>query len=195
MNFLWTAAVKYAEYIGVAESDRRKVNWHDPVMGDPLPTIENWVSPTLEQYLGPNNKRKLKRIGDSPRAAHCLISARAADALRDIWDRHALLYPVKLLDDPENAYFMVVVKTVLDCLIIEESTGAKPTLIQDKRPFVTLHTWAFKSDCVSDNDLFVLPGMPYRVFVSERFKARIVAAKLKGFCLKTEFWEDKPFVS
>ena len=44
-----------------------------------------------------------------------LISQRAADALRDIWNKHAILYPVKLNDSPDN-YYMVKVITMLDCL-------------------------------------------------------------------------------
>lgn len=192
----WAGSGKYAGYLGATDEDERKVNWCIPSLGDPLPPLAEWQPPHLEQYLGEKGKRKPRPIGDSPSSgAVQLISQRAVDALRDIWDRHALLYPVILADAPEQPYFMVVAQTVLDCLDREKSVGKTQKYGPTPDLFAVIHNWVFDEACVGDADVFRLPDSNTSIYVSERFKERVVAAKLKGFQLKTEFWEEKPFVS
>jgi len=188
--------IKYAEYGGITETDSRKMRWYMKDIGDPLPGLGQWTPPRLEQYLGDGKrKRKPAPIGDAPSSGpNRIISQRAADALRDIWDKHALLYPVILDDDPNTPYYMVVCQTVIDCLDVANSTG-KGRLFGGPDYFVSIHTWSFFEDRVGDNDLFMLPYSDSELYVTERFKERVVAAKLKGFCLARESWDDKPFIS
>ena len=190
--FLWRSSGKYAEYSGKTEEDDRKIAWNVLGVGDPLPPLSEWKTPLLTQYLGEKGKRRPRKIGDSPTAGSpTLISQKAADALRDIWDRHAILYPVRLDDAPGVMYYMVVVKTVLDCLDESASRVAK----DHKGRIRTIYDWVFKDGCLDDSDLFHLPYNKISYYVSERFKARVIEAGLKGFAFHTHFWDSKPFTS
>lgn len=190
--FLWRSSGKYAEYSGKTEEDDRKIAWNVLGVGDPLPPLSEWKTPLLTQYLGEKGKRRPRKIGDSPTAGSpTLISQKAADALRDIWDRHAILYPVRLDDAPGEMYYMVVVKTVLDCLDESASRVAK----DHKGRIRTIYDWVFKDGCLDDSDLFHLPYNEISYYVSERFKARVIEAGLKGFAFHTHFWDTKPFTS
>ena len=190
--FLWRSSDKYAEYSGKTDEDERKISWDVPGVGDPLPPLSEWKTPLLTQYLGEKGKRKPRKIGDSPSVGlPNLISQKAADALRDIWDRHAILYPVRLDDAPGVMYYMVIVKTVLDCLDESASRVAK----DHKGRIRTIYDWVFKDGCLDDSDLFRLPYNEAIYYVSERFKVRVIEAGLKGFVFKTHFWERNPFTS
>ena len=190
--FSWWSSDKYAEYSGKTEEDDRKISWDVPGVGDPLPPLSEWKTPLLTQYLGEKGKRRPRKIGDSLTAGSpTLISQKAADALRDIWDRHAILYPVRLDDAPGEMYYMVVVKTVLDCLDESASRVAK----DHKGRIRTIYDWVFKDGCLDDSDLFRLPYNEAIYYVSERFKARVIEAGLRGFVFKTHFWERNPFTS
>ena len=191
--FEWRKGKKYAEYEGVTEADGRKIAWNVVGVGDPLPPLERWEAPRLKQFLGDGKRiKKPRKIGDSPSTGlpH-LISQRAADALKDIWDRHATLYPVHLDDAPEQMYYMVVVKTVLDCLDEEASQISR----DHKGNIRVVHEWVFKEDRLDDSDLFRLPYEETAFYVTTRFKERVVAAKLKGFAFYTHFWDADAFVS
>lgn len=187
---------KYAEYGGCTEADDRKRRWFDPIIGDPLPPLSGWQSPCLTQYLGGGTKkRKPKPIGDAPSSGVLnLISQRAADALRDIWDRHALLYPVDL-DDASAPYYMVVVQTEIDALDRERSTGKLQKYGATPELFGVIHEWVFNEAQLGGNVLFRLPDSKTTTYVTEAFKERVLAANLDGFCLKRNFWEEKPFIS
>lgn len=65
---MWSnSSLTFAGYLGVTDEDEEKVQWDDPVMGEPLPPLELWQQPLLEQYLGDGKKkRKPGIIGDSP---------------------------------------------------------------------------------------------------------------------------------
>ena len=191
--FLWRRGKKYAEYDGVTEADNRKIDWSVLDVGDPLPPLEQWEAPRLTQYLGDGKKpRKPKKIGDASFVGRpLLISQRAADALKDIWDRHATLYPVHLDDAPEQMYYMVIVKTVLDCLDEDASR-----LVRDRKGRIcSVYDWVFKEGCLDDSDIFRLPYNETAFYVTTRFKERVVAAKLKGFAFYTHFWDADAFVS
>lgn len=194
--FKWTGNDKYADYGGCTNTDERKMNWSDSLIGTALPSLSAWAPPRLTQYLGGGRKpRKPKPIGDAPGSGLCnLISQRAADALRDVWDRHALLYPVALDDAPEP-YYMVVVQTVIDALDRERSVGNLQKYGPTPDLFASIDEWVFHEDQLGDAVLFRLPDSKTAMYVTEAFRDRVVAAKLKGFCLKRSFWEEKPFIS
>ena len=189
--FLLRKGGKYAGYVGKTEQDDRKASWDVAGIGDPLPPLEQWEAPMLTQYLGDGKKpRKPKKVGDAASSGRpLLISQRAADALSDIWERHALLYPVRL-DNAQDMYYMVIVQTTLDCL-----DEASSRVARNKLGICSVYEWEFKNGITPDEDVFILPYNKTAIYVSEVFKERVVKAKLKGFAFLTNFFDPKPFVS
>lgn len=194
--YKWTSTMKYADYGGLTKADDRKLYWTDELSGDPLLPLDQCAPPRLEQYLGDGKKkRKPAKIGDAPNAGSThLINQRAADALRDVWERDVLLYPVILEDSPE-IHYMVVAKHVINCLDREKSTGPRHTYGPTPDLFASLHEWVFDEAALGEHDVFRLPDSPTTYYVTERFKQRVIDAGLKGFCLNQRAWEEKPFIS
>ena len=201
MIYHWTSApyLKYAEYGGKTEEDEAAISWYSPILGTPLPPLSQWKTPTLVQYIGDRRIRKPRIIADavSTGGIH-LISQKAADALHDIWDKHATLYPVLLEDKPEEPYYMVVVHTVIDCLDREQSIGSKAleeTERGQKGYFDLVDEWVMREEEIGDNELFVLPDSNTEIYTTEAFKQRVLQAGLTGFCFVRYFDDDKPFIS
>ena len=201
MIYHWTSApyLKYAEYGGKTEEDEAAISWYSPILGTPLPPLPQWKTPTLVQYIGDRRIRKPRIIADvvSTGGIH-LISQKAADALHDIWDKHAILYPVLLEDKPEEPYYMVVVHTVIDCLDREKSIGYKAleeTERGQKGYFDLVDEWVMREEEIGDNELFVLPDKKTMIYTTEIFKQRVLQAGLTGFCFVRYFDDDKPFIS
>ena len=192
--------LKYAEYGGKTEEDEAAISWDSPILGTPLPPLSQWKTPTLVQYIGDRRIRKPRIIADavSTGGIH-LISQKAADALHDIWDKHATLYPVLLEDKPEEPYYMVVVHTVIDCLDREKSIGSKAleeTERGQKGYFDSLGEWVMREEEIGDNELFVLPDSNTEIYTTEAFKQRVLQAGLTGFGFaKTRYFDDEPFIS
>ena len=201
MIYHWTSApyLKYAEYGGKTEEDEAAISWYSPILGTPLPPLSQWKTPTLVQYIGDRRIRKPRIIADavSTGGIH-LISQKAADALHDIWDKHATLYPVLLEDKPEEPYYMVVVHTLIDCLDREQSIGSKAleeTERGQKGYFDLVDEWVMREEEIGDNELFVLPDSNTEIYTTEAFKQRVLQAGLTGFCFVRYFDDDKPFIS
>lgn len=192
--------LKYAEYGGKTEEDEAAISWDSPILGTPLPPLSQWKTPTLVQYIGDRRIRKPRIIADavSTGGIH-LISQKAADALHDIWDKHATLYPVLLEDKPEEPYYMVVMHTVIDCLDREQSIGSKAleeTARGQKGYFDTVTEWVMREEEIGDNELFVLPDSDTEIYTTEAFKQRVLQAGLTGFGFaKTRYFDDEPFIS
>jgi hypothetical protein len=53
----------------------------------------------------------------------------------------------------------------------------------------------FRQEEIGGADMFTLPDSSTTIYVSDKFKARVIDAGLKGFCFKTHFWDDNPFIS
>ena len=192
--------LKYAEYGGKTEEDEAAISWNSPALGKPLPPLSQWKTPTLVQYIGDRRIRKPRIIADAVSTAGIhLISQKAADALHDIWDKHATLYPVLLEDKPEEPYYMVVVHTLIDCLDREQSIGSKAleeTARGQKGYFDTVTEWVMREEEIGDNELFVLPDSDTEIYTTEAFKQRVLQAGLTGFGFaKTRYFDDKPFIS
>lgn len=188
--YKWAITDKYATFMGATSADERKLRWDDPVMGDPLPTLAQWTPPKLSLYSP--GKAKEKKLGDSPGSSTLnLVSQHAAEVLKEMFDKHALLYPIEL-EGADKPYYMVVVK-VIDALDRERSTGK----IYNHRPnlFSPVERWVFKDSLIYNVDLFTVPDSATCIYVSQRFKDKVMAAKLKGFCFKTEFWGGETVVS
>lgn len=193
--FRWRSGEKYGRYCGKTDAEEEKLDLCFPFfdVGAPLPPLEQWETPLLAQYLGEGSKkRKPRKVGDCVSTVGInLISPRAVDALSDIFERHDVrLYPVQLDDTPE-VYYAVAVKTVIDCLD-EDASKVERNIYGN---ICSIYTWVFKEGFSIEADLFVLPYDNRCCLVSERFKERVVQAKLKGFAFHTHFFDLKPFVS
>ena len=150
----------------------------------PVPPLCDWQPLTLTLY---ESSPKPYKLGDCMHAGGILISERAADALHDIWQRHAQLYPV-FLDNADGNFYFVRATTVLDCLDHEQSELDR----------YGLRRWVFDENAVGDADFFWLnePSLClFYPFVSEGFKQRVKKAKLKGFCFEARFGDPKAWVS
>ncbi len=199
MIYKWSnLSIKYAQYGGTTEKYEEMMCWYDDLMGVPLVPLEEWHPPLLTQYLGEEGKeRKPCLLTDVVSAASVhLISEKAKNALADIWEKHATLYPVTL-DDSETPYYMVVVHTVIDCIDREKSEGEiqKYGKNKGKGYFGLIHTWVFREEEIGDNYLFRLPDHETNIYATEAFKQRVIESGLTGFGLKKEFWDEDPFVS
>ena len=161
--------------------------------------MSQWKTPTLVQYIGDRRIRKPRIIADAVSSAGIhLISQKAADALHDIWDKHATLYPVLLEEKPEEPYYMVVVHTVIDCLDREKSIGSKAleeTERGQKGYFDSLGEWVMREEEIGDNELFVLPDSNTEIYTTEAFKQRVLQAGLTGFGFVRYSYDDEPFIS
>lgn len=196
MVYLWfNPSLKYAEYGGKTEQDNERILWDSPVLGKPLPPLEQWTTPTLVQYL--NGRKKLKKVTDCVGGSKHFINQKAVDTLSDIWDKHATLYPVILEDRPNEPYYMVVVHTVIDCIDREKSIGTVNEFEGDERQgyFDCIYEWVFREDEIGDNLMFVLPDEPAIIYVTEQFKQRVVDAGLKGFGFVKRLFDETPFIS
>ncbi len=194
MIYKWSSSEKSAGYIGKSECDDKKVKWYNQILGTPLISLDDWSPPLLVQFLGKESTRlkELNPVTDSVSSSLVhIISQRAVDELKDIWLRHALLYPVKLEDRKGENFYMVVVNTVLDCLDREKSRGPLNKYGSKRGLFAYVEEWVFDEDCLGDADLFVIPDSATITYVSDRFKQRVIDAELKSFCLKTHYWEDE----
>ena len=192
----WCMAPNGCEYGGATDEDEDKIEWYAGFDSSaPLPPIEKWTAPMLTRYSGAGEKAQ-RSVHDCVHSASLnFISERAAEALRGVWDRHANLYPVKLDDVVDKRFFMVVVKTELDCIDRKRSTGPLQKYGETPEYYAYPEQWVFDEQCVGDADLFVIPDSKTNIFVSDRFRGLLVKAGLKGFCLREEFWEEHPWVS
>ena len=197
MVYLWlNPSMEYAGYIGKTEKDDAAVTWYSPVLGEPLPSLKEWQTPLLVQYLG--SRKKLGIVADCTQSAgQVIISQKAADLLSDVWEKHATLYPVILEDRPDEPYYMVVVHTVIDCIDREQSVGTVNEFEDHENYgyFDLIDQWVCKEEEIGDNVLFVLPDDPSNIYATETFKQRIIDAGLSGFGLVKEHWDETPFIS
>ncbi len=199
MIYKWSnPSMKQAGYVGKTDTYERMMYWYDNVTGYPLPSLEKWEKPILTQYLGEDGKkRKPCIVTDVVSAALVhLISEKAKNTLADIWEKHVTLYPV-ILDDSDELYYMVVVHTVIDCIDREKSEGRiqKYGKNKGKGYFSVINNWVFREEEIGDNYLFVLPDDETNIYVTEKFKQRVIESGLTGFGLKKEFWDEDPFIS
>ena len=200
MNYFeWVSLFnKCAEYGGKTVEEDEQITWRYNDPGGVLPPLEQWQPLILEQYLGEGPKlRKPKKVGDSPSSGvFNLISQAAADALHDIWEKEACLYPVFLEDVPGQPYYIVTPTVSLDCLDHEKSEFGKDG---QGIPY-EVRQWVIREEIVRGHDLFNIEiGNTKKKYsgywVSERFVQRVVDAKLKGFCFLKYTGDPKPFIS
>lgn len=195
MFYELSSNIKYAELIDVTQADCRKIWWSHHDIGDPLPDLNDWISPVLKDYQGENGERKKRKVADF--SGQNFVSHKAKQVLDDLWGDHVDLYPVQVPDAQDPRYYMVVVKTVLDCLDVEKSVFARRT---NGDPYL-LKEWRFKEDVIGDvpifrfKDDFPKSVMGDVVYVSERFKNFVLEEKLKGAVFNKKLNDDAPIIS
>jgi hypothetical protein len=139
--------------------------------------------PTLVRRVRPS-KREGFRPADLPYEACSLILRRSAvDALRDILDVHGELLP---LEDEGGVELYVFNMRVIDALDRERS--AIDYFGEDNR-----HLWVrrpmFVRSALEGVDVFKQAGVANSIYYSDRFLARVKAAKLKGLDF-TKVWSS-----
>lgn len=142
-------------------------------------------------------EKNLNKVTDCVGGSKHFINQKAVDTLSDIWDKHATLYPVILEDRPDEPYYMVVVHTVIDCIDREQSVGTVNEFEDHEKYgyFDHIDQWVFREEEIGDNILFVLPDDPSNIYATETFKQRIIDARLSGFGLVKEHWDETAFIS
>lgn len=186
---------KYAELTGVTQLDCRKIWWNHHDIGDPLPDLNDWIPPVLKDYQGENGKRKKRKVVDF--SGQKFISHKAKEILDDLWGGHVELYPVQVPDAQDPRYYMVVVKTVLDCLDIERSIFARRG---NGVPYL-LKEWCFNEDVIGNTPIFRFKddfpqsSMGDYFYVSEEFKDLVIKNKLKGAIFLKKYNDENPISS
>jgi hypothetical protein len=134
---------------------------------------EGWKPPRM--YRARANRRSGNKLADLPFHGDELIMRRSAvDALRDVLEKHGEILPLATEDGVELWVFNVMV--VIDALdkqrSILESIGESGVMM--------LRNPVFIESSIGDAETFMLATEPNRVYYTERFVARVKAAKLKG---------------
>lgn len=195
--YKWGSTMKFAGYVGKTDAEDRQVSWPSKSRGIPLPPLAEWKTPTLVQYLGEGPRlRKPKVVGDCVATSYLrIISQAAADALADVWEKNALLYPVRLDDVPDQCFYIVVPRIALDCLDWERSKFAR---CANGQPYL-MNEWVIREDALGDADLFSIPlypgHSPMNYYVTERFRQRVIDAGLGDFVFGRMWPDPKPLIT
>ncbi len=107
--------------------------------------------------------------------------------LQELVQDHADFLPLLSDKIKGKRYYVLFPKTELDCLdeerteYVHQSPGRKSARVRN---------YAFKSDCIGDTPIFILPrGTRFDPFVSDRFKQLIENNNLTGLHFK-KIWEE-----
>jgi hypothetical protein len=134
---------------------------------------EGWVPPLVER--GPATKRSGNKPADLPYAHVAFLLRRSAvEALKDVLEAHGELLPVATEDGVELfVHNALGTRNVLDMERTEMHHVEGTSIVYIKKP-------AFIESAIGDAEIFRVPEEPREVFYTDRFVARVKAAKLKG---------------
>jgi len=104
---------------------------------------------------------------------HIMISQKAVDALKDILDERVELLP--LINDETNYYLLKVLSA--DVLDHERAIVERLPI---GNQILRIKHYSFIPEKAEPLGIFRIPGLPYEVFVTERFRARCEAHNLQG---------------
>lgn len=199
MVYKWSnTSLKYAQYGGKNEQDKKSIRWYSPILGVPLPPLSEWEVPILTQYIGNGDKKSSRIIADcvSSSSIH-LISQKAVNLLKDIWEQYATLYPVILDDKPNEYYYMVVVHNVIDCIDREKSIGTIHEFTEKGQQglFDGVTKWVFRENEIDNSIMFILPDSSTEIYVTEEFKQLVIENGLTGFGFMKSMFNDELFIS
>ncbi len=134
---------------------------------------KGWTPPCVER--GPANKRSGNKPAEIPYMCDTLIMRRSAlDTLHDVLKAHGEILPVATEDGVE--LFVLNVLGVVDALDMNNSDIHR---IEGTRA-VSLRKLVFIESAIGKAEIFRIPVDSNRVFYTDRFVARVKAAKLKG---------------
>ncbi len=134
---------------------------------------EGWVPPLVER--GRATKRSSNKPADLPYAHGAFLLRRSAvEALKDVLEAHGELLPVATEDGVELFVHNVLgTRNVLDMERTEMHHVEGTSIVYVRTP-------VFIESAIGDIEIFRVPEEPRRVFYTDRFVARVKAAKLKG---------------
>jgi hypothetical protein len=139
--------------------------------------------PTLVRRVR-SSKREAFRPADLPYEACSLILRRSAvDALRDILDAHGELLP---LEDEGGVELYVFNVRAIDAL---DEPRSKINYFEGTNRICYIDKPVFIPSAVEGVDIFTLRRKLGRIYFSDRFVARVKAAKLKGLDF-TKVWSS-----
>jgi hypothetical protein len=172
----------YASYIPSSEEQAQRYGLSSdrvqfPAPGDPLLRFE-------EGFGDANLERKPLKKGDFHTALSDirLFSQRAVDFLQDSLTSTGRLIPVEILGRTDHFYWYWCTQ-VVDCLDEVQTRRGPPSRLPIEQRLII--SPAFHSERVGDSEIFVVPGQTrqFDLFVTDRFRAKVKAGKLKGFRL------------
>ena len=128
-----------------------------------------------------------ERVPSFPKLpGHITCDENARLILLEFVQEHVAFLPLLSDKIKDKQYYVLFPKTELDCLDVKRLEYGY-SLPGKRRPFVK--TYAFKSDCIGDTPIFILPrGTRFDPFVSDRFKQLIEDNNLTGLHFK-KIWE------
>ena len=183
------------EYEACDESDERKVNWNNPVLGDALPELDEWIPPRLTRLKHDDGTENSGRLCDLSAVAYSfLLSEGAVEALGSLLTDDVLLYPVHLADCP-TAYSMLVPRFTVDCLDRDRSEGDIRKYGPLAGYFSNIRKLVVDESKLNGHNIFMLPDSKLAVYVTEHFKIAVRDAKLTGFELRKSHWDTDPWTS
>lgn len=134
---------------------------------------EGWKPPHVVRVRV--SKRSSCKPAELPNAHEALLLRRSAvDALQDILDAHGELLPVATDDGVEILAFNT--RFFIDALDKERSVIERI----EGTDIVNIRKYVFIESMIRGIDIFRMPFGPSQNYFSDRFVARVKAAKLKG---------------
>jgi hypothetical protein len=171
-------------YEGFA-SDAASVRGKRSLLDDFMPDSDElgWEAPVLSPVWKPLRVRgKVRATNDYPCLALMIpvFSRRAVDALQDLLVANGELLP---LISEVGEYYAYNVRTVAD--ILDRERSDVEWLSDDPGPWdvraLVIDRFEFKPTSVEKLAIFQLPELAGRVFVTDRFRDRVMQHKLDGF--------------
>ncbi|MBK9260186.1 MAG: hypothetical protein IPM54_10160 [Polyangiaceae bacterium] len=153
---------------------------------DGTPRLATWKPVVVKRVRG--SKREAFRPADLPYEGGSLILRRSAvDVLRDMLEAHGELLPLQ--DEGGVELYVLNLRAVDDALDEPRSSvnyvGGTDRISRIKKP-------VFIPSAVEGVDIFKLRRKLSQIYFSDRFVARVKAAKLKGLNFTKVWSSDEP---
>jgi len=123
-----------------------------------------------------------------------LFSQRAVDALGDTLTKSGDLFPVRI-ENRDEPFYWYWCTTIIDCIDESKTKRGPPSNLPIERRLIM--TPGFHLDRIGTHEIFVVPGQSrqFDMFITDAFRDRVAAAKLKGFKLGKGRFDPKPWIS
>lgn len=184
----------YAAYTTVSNSDCDRHGFlTDRVT---LPDVGDAPLRFCEGFGDANPKRKPMKHGDfhTSFADIRLFSQRAVDALGGPFAKSGELFPASIAGRDEQFYWFWYAN-VIDCIDESKTKRGPPSSLPIERHLIMVP--GFHLDRIGTHEIFAVPGQSrqFDLFVTDAFRDRVSAAKLKGFKFCQSRFDPKPWTS